>query len=60
MVEKKDILERLRAGCQFGPDYEGDPESWICHRIECEAANEIEMLRKEVTRLRAFEKTNEH
>lgn len=39
--------ERLREGCQFGDDYTGEPESYLCHRIECEAAGEIERLRAE-------------
>ena len=47
-----DIVERLRAGCQFAEDSDMDPESFMCHRIECEAADEIEELRAKIERLR--------
>jgi hypothetical protein len=45
-----DIVERLREGCQFYGD--GDPDSWLCHRIECEAAEEIVALRAAVADLK--------
>ena len=47
-----DIVEELRKGCEFAPDYPLDPESFVCHRIECKAAEEIESLRAEIARLR--------
>ena len=50
--ERQDVVARLRAGCEFAEDSDMDPESFMCHRIECEAADEIERLRAEIKRLR--------
>ncbi len=47
-----DIVEELRKGCEFGPDYPLDPESFMCHRIECKAADEIDRLRSKIARIR--------
>jgi hypothetical protein len=45
--DKSDIVERLRLRCALELD-----EQYLCDAIECEAADEIERLRSEISRLR--------